>query len=166
MLHFTEKCKTINWFLSSLSHLTSFCSWKLNYISLLFSSNCFQSSKSHVHLSLLTLFRIIHPMAHVIFCKILRCGLLAHCPNFELEDHPLSVAHDCVFNLFTAIHPLSICNPVTCHSIMTTLILNAKWAETLSKNAVLGHCVGLFSGACASYRSIRTSAYYFWSYWG
>jgi hypothetical protein len=51
-------------------------------------------------------------MPHATFCKILWCGLSAHCPTFEIEDHPLSVAHDYVFNSFTAICPLSMCHPI------------------------------------------------------
>lgn len=92
-------------------------------------SPVFCSSKSHIHLSLLTLFRRIYPMPHVIFCMILQCGLSAHHPTCELEDHPLSVAHDYVLNSFPAIRPLSMCHPM-CHGIMIILILNTEWAET------------------------------------
>jgi hypothetical protein len=143
MLHFTEKCKTTSWFLWYLSHLTSLCLWSLKYISLLFSFKFFEVQKSHIHLSLLKLFRRVYPMPHVIFCNILQCGLST-----------LSVAHDYAFNSYTVTHSLSMRNPL-CQGIMTS----TKWPETF-KNPVLGRHGGWFSVGCSSCCGKWTSAYY------
>ena len=126
----------------------------------------FRSSKSHAHLSPLTLFRRIHPMPHVILCKILWCGLSTHHPTCELEDHPLPVAHYYAFNSFTAIRPLSMCHPIMCHGVMIILILNTEWAETFKKILFLVDVEGGFQEHAlpvAVYEQVPTMLYaFFW----
>ena len=65
------------------------------------------------------------PNAPCNILQVSQCGMSAHHPTCELEDHPLSVAHDYVLNSFTAIRPLSMCHPM-CHGIMIILILNTE----------------------------------------
>jgi hypothetical protein len=57
------------------------------------------------------------------FAYFLRWGVVSPSPNPQLEDHPLSFVHGCLFNIFAANLQQeaipSIRNLRTCHAVVT-----------------------------------------------
>jgi len=74
-------------------------------------------------------------ISHMCFVTKVFYGeeLLAPRPTPKLEDHPVSVVHDCLFNIFAATLLIgrrsSICNPRTRHAMVTGTHLSHGWIQ-------------------------------------